>query len=172
MKDLLYNISRNAIKLDPGHFSEKEKAEQWIGRKPASDQEIMATETRLGIKLPKDYVEFLKTSNGTSEILSHTFSDFLEASKIEWLNIIDKYLIECYAEMGKEYIENLENSILVAGIDHCHRILLIQPFGKNKDWQYWEFASYIPGESAFNGIESYLDRINTFLEDQLENKES
>jgi SMI1 / KNR4 family (SUKH-1) len=166
----LKSISTNAIELNPELYSDKEKLKQWIGKPPANDNEIAATEKRLGIALPKDVIEFYKITNGTSEILSHTFSEFMTISQIDWLKNLQPETIDAYSGMGEAYVADLTNSILIAGLNHAHQILIIQPCDENTTWKYWEFASYLPGESAFNGIEKYLDRIDNFLKDQVKNK--
>jgi cell wall assembly regulator SMI1 len=70
MKQLLQQISKDTIKLHPDFYSDEEKAAQWIGRNPATDEAIAEAEKRMGIKLPNDIVEFYKISNGTSVIIN------------------------------------------------------------------------------------------------------
>jgi SMI1 / KNR4 family (SUKH-1) len=167
MRELLIKMSVSAIALNPDAFTEQEKAAQWIGREPASAEAIAATEQRLNVKLPSDVIEFYQITNGTSEILSHTFSGFEAIEQIDWLTNVDQEVLENYAGMGEEYLNDLKNSILIAGLEHVHQILLIQPYGKCPRWRYWEFATYIPGENEFNDIATYLDRVNDFLADQI-----
>lgn len=171
MEKHLKSISKNATLLCPDNFSEEEKKLQWIGKSPATEIEITTAEKRLGIELPEDVKEFYKNTNGTSEILSHTFCGFDAIENIDWLkNAIPDMLI-WHAEMGEAYVADLTNSIIIAGVNHVHNILIIQPYGKHKIWRYWEFATYIPGETEFKGIEKYLERINDFLKDQIKNKD-
>lgn len=144
-------------------FSKQEIESQWIGTEPALEEDIICTEERLGVKLPLDVIKLYRITNGTSVILNQTFCGFMPIQKIDWLKKADPYLIECYSEMGEEYVEDLNNSIIIAGLEFPHSILIIQPFGKHEDWRYWEFASYVPGETPFGGIMEYLERINQFL---------
>jgi SMI1 / KNR4 family (SUKH-1) len=166
MKELLKQISIQAIALEADSYSQAEIAAQWIGRAPASLADIKATEARLGIGLPADVKTFYKATNGTSVLLTHTFGAFEPIEKIAWLKDIDAYTIECYAGMGEDYVNDLKNSIVIAGISYVHMILLIQPYGKHKKWRYWEFASYIPGETEFKGVKKYLERLHDFLSNQ------
>ncbi len=170
IQQYIQNISKNAIALHPEQYTEAEIKEQYIGKAPATEDAISATEKRLGIALPKDVIEFYKISNGTLELCKQTFGDFTAIEKIEWLKKIQPETIEAYAGMGEAYEANLNNSILLAGENHPHQILLIQPRGDKKDWQYWEFAAYIPGENSFKGIENYLERIDDFLKNQIVEK--
>ncbi len=171
MKALLLQISKEALTLNPDFFSEVEKTTLWIGRPPATGEAIVEAEKKLGVTLSNDVIELYKTSNGTSVILNQTFGAFDTIEKIDWLKNADPYLIECYAEMGEAYVNDLKNSIIIAGINYTHSVFLIQPYGEHKAWRYWEFASYIPGETTFQGIEKYLERLNDFLKDQNKNKD-
>jgi cell wall assembly regulator SMI1 len=170
IKKYLHQISRKAIEINPENYSDTEKNEKWIGVKPATDVAIQTTQKRLGTYLPQDVIELYKTTNGTSEILTQTFGGFDPIEKIEWLKNLQPETIEAYSEMGEEYVKTLSNSIVIAGANHPHMVLIIQPNEKHKKWRYWEFAHFIPGENEFLGIEKYLDRLNDFLEEQIKNK--
>ncbi len=170
MKKILQQLSANSIALYPDNFSEQEKQTQWIGNSAATEIEITEAEKRLDIKLPDDVKEFYKITNGTSEVLNQTFGGFDPIDSIDWLKNIQPETMEHYAEMGAEYVENLKYSIIIAGQNHPHQVFIIAPHGKHEEWQYWEFAHYIPGENIFEGIEKYLERLNDFLEDQIKNK--
>jgi SMI1 / KNR4 family (SUKH-1) len=170
MKSLLQKISKEAISLNPNFFTNEEKTTQWIGRNPATNEGITEAEKKLGITLPDDVVELYKTSNGTSVILNQCKSAFMQIEQIDWLKNADPYLIECYAEMGEAYVNDLKNSIIIAGINYCHSILLIQPYGEHTAWRYWDFASYYPGEHVIEGIQKYLEELINFLSEQ--NKDS
>ena len=170
MKKLLKNISKNAILLHPENFSTQEKESFWIGNEPFTNKEISKAENKLGIRLPEDVKEFYKISNGTSVILNQTFSGFLPIDKIDWMKNMQPQTFIDYEEMGEDYTDHLKNSIVIAGENYLHQVLIIQPFGENKEWQYWEFASYIPSENILKSIKSYLERLDDFLIEQLKNK--
>jgi SMI1 / KNR4 family (SUKH-1) len=170
MKTLLKQLSKEAIALNPDFFTDEEKASKWIGRNPATNNAIADAEKKLGIKLPADVIELYKASNGTSVILNQCKSAFMLIEQIDWLKNADPYLIECYAEMGEAYVNDLKNSIIIAGINYCHSILLIQPYGEHAAWRYWEFASYFPGVHVIEGIEKYLEELNDFLTEHNKNK--
>ncbi len=163
LKKLIQQLSTEAIKCNPDFFSEEEKAEQWIGRNPASNEAIVDAEKKLDIKLPDDVIELYKVSNGTSVILNQTLSGFMPIEQIDWLKNADSYLIECYVGISEELTKDLENSIIIAGINYCHNVFLIQPYGEHKEWRYWEFASYYPGQVPFDGIQKYLKKLVDFL---------
>jgi hypothetical protein len=172
INNYLQQISKNAIALHPENYAEDEKLNNWIGNKPASEDDIALAEKRLQVELPQDVKNLYSEINGTSEILKQTFGGFDPIDKIDWLRNIQPETIEAYAGMGEDYIEALNNSIVIAGVNHPHMVLIIQPYGRFKKWRYWEFAGYIPGENEFYGIEKYLDRLNDFLVDQIKNKDT
>ncbi len=171
MFKLMKHISKNAIEVNSEAFSDIEKEKNWIGTTPASKIEIENAEKRLGITLPDDVKDFYKITNGTAEILSHTFSGFMPIQEIDWLKNLIPEILEDYAGMGEAYVADFKNSIIIAGVNHVHNILIIQPYGEHENWRYWEFASYIPGENEFKGIHKYLERINDFLKDQIKNRD-
>jgi hypothetical protein len=170
MIKFLQEISKNAIQLHPEHYPMEQRTALWIGTQPAAATEINLAQERLGIILPNDVVALYMLSNGTLEILKQTFGGFDPIENIDWLKKLQPETLEAYAGMGDEYVEVLNNSIVIAGAKHPHMVLIIQPYGKHKKWRYWEFASYIPGENEFNGIEKYLERLNDFMKDQIKNK--
>jgi hypothetical protein len=166
MQKILESISALAIQFNPAGYSKKEQKEKWIGRKPATDADVEKLEKRLGVKLPKDVVQFYEITNGSSDMLHNHFSAFLPVSKVDFLNKLDPELIDAYAE-NKELLVDLERAIVIAGLGQDLQILLIPPNSKSKKWRYWEFAHYIPGESEFSKLESYLERVEEFLSEQI-----
>jgi SMI1 / KNR4 family (SUKH-1) len=171
MKELLQQISKQTLLLSKDFYSPEEVSANWIGRAPATDEAIAETKKKLGVKLPNDVVEFYKTSNGTSIISEHSFGAFLPIEKVDWLKNADAYLIECYNGMGEDYVNDLNNSIIIAGVEYVHSVLLIQPYGKHTEWRYWEFASYFPGEHPFKDMNAYLTRLVDIFDDQIQDKD-
>ena len=65
MKELLYQISKTAIEIGDLNFSSEQIQSIWLGNKVgATDFEINLKEKDLGVKLRKDYIEFIKLTNG------------------------------------------------------------------------------------------------------------
>jgi cell wall assembly regulator SMI1 len=170
IKKYLDEISQNAITLSAENYTRAQKASQWIGAEPATDESLNYAQQKLNIQFPEDVIELYKTTNGTSEILKQTFGGFEPIENIDWLKNVQPETIEAYSEMGEEYVAALNNSIVIAGSNHPHMVLIIQPHGRHKSWRYWEFAHFLPGENEFNGIHKYLDRLNDFLIAQIKNK--
>lgn len=170
MKNILQQLSKNAIELNPDFYGDVEKQQQWIGREPCCNEAIQLIEKRLKVSLPNDVKEFYSISNGTSVVLNQTFGAFMPIEQIDWLVNIQKETLVDYGEMPESYLLDLQNAIIISGLNYVHQVFIIQPYGEFKDWKYWEFASYIPGENVFNGITSYLERLNDFLIEQIKNR--
>lgn len=160
--DLLKQISINAIKLGDFEYSETELKQQWLGTIPASNSEIESAEQRLGIVLPKEYKDFLTTTNGF-KATSNIYPTFHEIEKIDYLYKLDKFQVDIWLQEGTEDIGNkLKRSILIAGIGEEQYFLLIPPL-TNEPWKYWSFASWYPGEVTHDTFKAFWLEVNDFL---------
>ena len=127
-------------------------------------------EERLNIQLPIDYKEFLKLTNGFNAT-SFVEPQFMNTYNVNYLRVLDSELIKLWCEFGnKEIEEDLMNSILVGGIDDEQYFLLIQPNDKHKEWRYWKFAHWIPGEHEFPDFKSYWLNVLDFSNNEIKNK--
>lgn len=163
MKNLLIAISEKAIKYEDFNFTPEQIENNWLGTIPASEKQIIEAENKLGIKLPKDYIEFIKITNGFSapNDIEPTFEAI---ENIDFLRNIEPFAIEAYA-----YLPELENSILVGGIEEEQYFLLLPPKSKNEQWRYWKFANWHPGEHAYQNLKEYFEDVLQFI---IENHES
>lgn len=97
MKETLEDVSHNATKSPRvvAWYEEMDWAPpETLLFNPAPEEEIHATEKRLGVELPEDYKNFLRISNGF-KVPSVVFDPPLyEAGKIRWLNKQDDPWIE------------------------------------------------------------------------------
>ena len=116
--------------------------------------------------MPQDYIEFLKISNGFPPT-SAVDSTFLPIEEIGLLKEKDKQLVDIWCNSGNGINEELQNAILVTKVHEEQYFLLIPPITKNNSWQYWKFASWIPGEEPYKNIESYFQSIKEFIQDEL-----
>ncbi len=160
-----------ALLLNKGDFTNQQHETKWIGNNPAIEESIISTENRLGMKLPKDYIEFLKISNGLMDIGTSTSLKFLPVEKIGYLNDLDKELVEIWSENNKRYGKILAGSILIGGLEQEQQLLLIPPSKSNKEWKYWLFASWIPGESEIKSLEDYFKEEVEYLKKETKNLE-
>jgi hypothetical protein len=172
MKKILKEISLKAIELGDHHsyFSQEQKDSVWIGYKPSTKQEIEQLEKRLGVSLPKDFVEFLLITNGFH---SATGVDpgFGTTHQIDWLKNADPELFEIWIQTGNDEVGNkLKTAIKVGGFGEEQHFFLIPPSTENPKWEYWEFSAWAPGETVHHSMLEYFRSVLETTKRFLENK--
>lgn len=163
MKKILTDLFQKSLTTkDNNYFTTEQIKNNWIGNLPATQNEIEETESRLGIKLPADYKEFLKIANGYPTYNDAVEPSFEKISEIQYLRDFDPETIQIWIETGNDEIgKELNKSIIVAGKQEEQWFLLIPPINENAKWKYWKFASWIPGEIKYKNLTEYfLDTIN------------
>lgn len=163
IKNLLVSISEKAIKYEDFNFSSEQIETNWLGTIPATEKQINKVEDKLGIKLPEDYIVFLKITNGFSAP-NDIEPSFESIEKIDYLKNIEPFAIEAYA-----YLPELKNAILVAGMDEEQYFLLLPPESDDANWKYWKFANWHPGEHPYQNLKEYFEDVLQFI---IENHES
>jgi cell wall assembly regulator SMI1 len=170
MNSLLRQISEKAIELADLEFTQEQADNKWLGTKPASETDIKLTEKRLGIEFPTDFKQFLLVTNGFSAP-NEIEPSFEPINRVDLLKNIDNDIIEAYSIDGIENIgKQLEQSILVGGINQEQYFLLIPPNSINEKWKYWKFANWCPGEEEHENLESYFIDVLTFMNEQTESE--
>lgn len=171
MQNILKEISTLDIKLATPNclLTDEQKQLGWLGNPPCSLAEIELAEKRLGVNLPHDYKHFLTICNGFSTVNDSIEPNFEPASEVDFLRNIDPFLIEIWsegplAETGHE----LAKSILVAGANDEQCFLLIPPINGSHAWKYWKFASWIPGQQAYDSLTEYFEYVLSFLKKEVE----
>ncbi|WP_406824927.1 SMI1/KNR4 family protein [Pedobacter sp. KACC 23697] len=165
MKKILKKISETAIKQGEFSFTTEQVENKWLGNPPAAPAEITAAETRLGITFPADYKEFLLITNGFKTPNENVDPSFSKIGDVAFLKNVDSQLIEIWAE-NEELLDvaiKLARSIIVGGVEEEQYFLLIPPLSENADWEYWKFASWIPGADPYEGLENYFINVLDFL---------
>jgi len=129
---------------------------------PATETAILAAEKRLGVKLPEDYMAFLRASDGL-DAADRVTPSFLPVEKIGSLKVMDKELVDIWGEalddIDAEQAEGFRRSILIAGEHEEQQFLLVPPRGKQKEWQYWFFANWMPGIRPYQSLRFYLESV-------------
>jgi hypothetical protein len=168
LKQLLQRISDSAIQQRDIDFENTVVKSRWLGYTPAKQSIIKATQQRLGISLPEDYKAFLLTTNGFRPTGSTDVS-FLPVEKIGWLRDLDGQLVEIAGQpMDKDdsaRSAGFQRSILIGGLNEEQQFLLVPPGGADKKWQYWFFASWLPGQRAYPSFRFYLEYELQFMMD-------
>ena len=158
-KELLKYISTKAIQKADFTYDKKSIAKSWLGFPPVKKDEIVKAEARLNIKLPKEYKEFLLTTNGFNPFsLTPTL---LPIDKIDWLKNLDPQLVEIWSnamqDVSGDFGKAFNNSLLIGGHQEEQQLLLI-PSAKSKNWECWFFASWTPGETKYPNFRYYMEK--------------
>lgn len=168
MKDQISLLFRKSIELGDVEYSESEVLSNWIGNAPASADEITQAEKRLGQALPGDYKELLKIANGFKTSNDSVEPSFLSVREIDYLRNIRPFMPEFQAGENEN---DLTRSILIAGKDEEQQFLLVPPILEQREWKYWKYANWIPGEEEYSDLKTYLQSVLDFIDDSLEEKE-
>ena len=166
MQELLTQLFENSIEFGDVKYTKKQVENKWIGNPPATAHQIYDTEQRLNINLPKDYISLILVSNGFQTSLNDVEPSFLKIEDIDFYSNYEYRVTDTWKEMGlgKDIMEELERSILVAGTNQDQQFLLIPPLNDDGKWQYWKFANWIPGEEKYLNLTEYLKELNDYLE--------
>ena len=156
MKNLLIEISRKAIKYENLYFSPEQIENQWLGNIPATESEILNAEFSLGVKLPEDYIEFLKITNGFSAP-NNIYPSFEKIDEIDYLINVDAFIIEAYG------LIDLETAIIIGGKSEEQSFLLLPPNSANEKWRYWKFADWYPGEEPVENLKAHFEEVHRFI---------
>ncbi len=168
MKKILKKISETAIRQGGFTFTDEQIESKWLGNAPASSTEIKQLEVRLQMALPKDYKAFLLITNGFATPNENIEPSFEKVDKVGFLKDIDPKLIEIWISDDEQFdvAIKLARSILVGGINEEQYFLLVPPLFENETWEYWKFASWIPGEDPYEGMENYFINALDFLKSE------
>jgi len=163
--ELLKQISLKVLEKENEEYPEQVLANKWLGFSGASKEDILKTEERLNIKLPKEYRDFILASNGF-----YSFSlkpTLLSVDKIDWLKNLDPQLVKSWSETAYEMDEGLaksfSNSILIGGFQEEQQLLLI-PDTNSENWECWFFAYWVPGEIEYPNLRFYMEKALQDLE--------
>lgn len=171
-KNLLEDISHKLISGSDLLDKFKDSKSNWLGYDPASNQDILTAEKRLGAKLPDSYKDFLRISNGFKQISSFNW-DLMSVDKIDWIRNFDKEFTNLYAKQFKDinpiddekYFNYNEGQRSVdfrsEYLIEClalsdwgdSSILLLNPKVKfGNEWEAWMFANWMPGARRYRSF--------------------
>lgn len=160
--NILVEISKLAILKDPHHFSDDARKTKWLGANSGvTDVQIEAVETKLNLKLPKEYVAFMKITNGF-QAANEVEPTFFTIDKIDFYINYDPTAVEIWGE--NEYVgQAIKRSIIIADEYDGQQFLLIPPLDEKGEWQFWKFATWIPGDEPYRDLQSYFIKVLDFL---------
>ncbi len=167
MKETLKQISLIAVKQKVWGLSEGHVLSRWLGTFPADSEDIRNAEQRLGVELPEDYKQFLSITNGFFTPCDATEPTFERVTNIDLLKNVEPFLLDVWNQDElKDVGQQLNRAIIIAGLNDEQFFLLIPPGDDVDIWQYWKFASWIPGEHRFDNLQSYFDSVLDFMSSQ------
>lgn len=121
-------------------------------------------EERLSISLPDDYKEFLRVTNGFLSPRDSTEPTFDAIEIVGYLKDLDSQMIEIWSghESLDDISQQLKKSIRIGSNEQL--FLIIPSSEEDRSWKYWKFASWIPGEDEYEGLNDYFKEVLIFLE--------
>ena len=168
-KQLLNKISTIAIKEKTIVFSKEVILKNTLLQPAATREEITMAEKRLHKTLPKDYKNFLLSSNGF-ECFSYAGTALASIDKVDFLINVYKDIIDIWADTMDEsdeiFTNKLRNSIIIGGLEEEQQLLLISTPGNN--WECWHFSNWNPGEVVYAGFRFYIEEELQMLENELQ----
>lgn len=164
---------------------------RWLGYLPATDAEIEQAQTRLNIKFPPSYCNFLKVSNGWRK-LDDFIDRLLSIQEIEWLAQTDQELIDAWTTGvalggGPVYVpdeayfiygdeqdtcslrdEYLQTALDIGGNSE-QGLLLLNPQVTFEDgeWEAWVFANWYPGAARYRSFRELMQHQHSSFLDSL-----
>lgn len=164
-KSILEQISVLTIKDAPSCYSQERIKSKWLGTAPATEKEIVAAEKKLGIKLPPDYRDFLKVTNGFDRPILIS-PPLLPVAEIALLSTVDDLASDFVAQVldwsPDKYKDLSKDCILISASDEEEQVLLFPK--KDNTWECWSLV--IPGgcgEQSFPGFRYYMESQLQFL---------
>jgi hypothetical protein len=130
-------------------LTDDQRAAEWLGFEPATEQEVLAAERRLGVRLPQTYRNFLLTSNGWNWIggLDGYPVDLLPADRIGWFADLEGDLLEAWdMDHFKDELSRLERCLLISDDDGgvgCRWLLHADDAGQDGELTAYE---WFPGD--------------------------
>ena len=147
----------------------------WPGNDGASEQQLVAAEERLKIKLPPSYRAFLAASNGW-RFASGTTPVVRAVENIRWFRKEHKDWYEAYqmsveplSVMEKDYFDYSKQDCAVFEIKHLAQTLCISEIGDDAvvllnpmviwpdgEWETWFFSNSSPGATRYRSFASWM----------------
>jgi HEAT repeat protein len=151
--------------------------EEWPGNPGASEQQLLAAEKRLKVKLPPSYRAFLSASNGW-RFASDTTPVIRAVEKIRWFRKEHKDWYEAFqmsAEplcvMEKDYFDYAKQDCVVFEIKHLAQALCISEIGDDAvvllnpmvvwpdgEWETWFFSNSSPGATRYRSFAYWMSQ--------------
>ncbi len=153
----------------------------WLGFAAATDEEISATQRKLGISLPPSYRAFLSVSNGWRRT-THFIERLWGTKEINWFRKKNKESISAFTQGYSAYGSNdevpdeeyfaydqwvedfrpkhLKETLQISAItegDSAVYLLNPQVISKDGEWEAWFFAAWLPGAHRYRSFRELME---------------
>lgn len=122
-----------------GRLSEEQRRTEWMGREPATSEQIAAAEQRLGVVLPPSLRGFLSVTNGWGPVSEWT-QGLCSADEIEWFRDYDEAFIDGYRsgaeDFGEEIDEETDVFLNALSLAYGEDTILLDTVHKSPDGEY------------------------------------
>jgi hypothetical protein len=152
-------------------FSDQMHNTGYVGTEPATEQQIEATETRLGKRLPESYRNFLLVSNGWPALGAGSPDHLLSVDQIDLVPSRDNSLVE----YGYPYGSTVKSSIVISGLNsdtgsEGDGVLMLAPtaLGPDGEWQCFDYASWHPGLDRYGSFGKRMLELRKFVRSELD----
>ncbi|MGO8673945.1 MAG: SMI1/KNR4 family protein [Capsulimonadaceae bacterium] len=143
----------------------------WVGSPPATEKEITDAETRIGMRLPASYHNFLLVSNGWPAVGAGSPDRLLPVDQIDTVPRRDKSLIY----YGYPYGSTVKYAIVISGLNCAQGsdgdgVLMLAPtaFGPEGEWQCFDYAPWHPGIDRYGSFGTRMLELRKFVRSQLD----
>ncbi len=165
---------------NPSEDLERAVAAGWLGYPGATEAELAATETRLGVELPQSYRAFLATSNGW-RWPEHFIPKLWSTDEIEWLPVRHQEGINAWREgeqlygptiiPDEEYFvygdeqysysirsEYLQTALDISAVERAGTAMCVlnPQVVRDGEWEAWFWAHWLPGAHRFGSFQELM----------------
>ena len=138
-------------------------ASGWLGYPPAAEAEIVQLETRLGVRLPESYRQFLQVSNGFRQP-GNLVPRLFHCDEVQWFRVRNQETIDIwrsphYFDPTTAEPDSFEMCLPDAlEISACEivgtAVYLLNPRVVNEDgeWEAFYLAHWIPGANRYDSF--------------------
>ena len=166
-RELLERVSADVV--EAGEFEEELSAEalagRWLGSDGATEEEIAAAETRLGVELPPTYRAFLSTTNGFGPV-GFFVRRLRPVEELVWLRDEDPELMATWTEETQD--SELAETLAVSEEYDGARVLLNPTvLDDDGEWEAWFFAHWVPGAERHGSFRTLVEEKHRSFVEQL-----
>lgn len=171
MRELLEAISQLTLSDDDvgdDVLPQGARLNRWVGAPTrASDDQIAATEARLGLVFPPSYREFLTVSNGFGPIV-YGIDRLHPVEQVGWLRDVDPEHITIWTDRSdfadqpihpeeQMWMDALAGSVVIGDADSGYLLLVPELPTPDQECTVWYFTSWNPGERPYSSFRTFLE---------------